>query len=150
MTREVRRRVTVQPGGRIELQAEELPAGVEAEVVVTVNGNGAALPNLSKNLTFKEQILRTLPELDMWVHHGEVRTKIRGTGLEVWEIINGYVEMDRDFGKLVTVYHWLSFEQPRQCLVYAHIFPEEIAEHVRRNFAVLPDDPRPDPLPSWP
>jgi len=32
----IRRRVTIQPGGTIEIHDPELPAGAEAEVVVTV------------------------------------------------------------------------------------------------------------------
>jgi len=36
MVAAVRQRVTVQPGGRVELTSPELPAGAEAEVIVLV------------------------------------------------------------------------------------------------------------------
>jgi hypothetical protein len=34
MDREIRRRVIVQPGGRIEVEAPELPDGTTAEIVI--------------------------------------------------------------------------------------------------------------------
>ncbi|MBI2762128.1 MAG: hypothetical protein HYX51_11965 [Chloroflexi bacterium] len=150
MTQTVHRRVTIQPGGKVEVVAEELPPGSEASVFITVGEPKPAVHAGMSDLAFKEEILRSLPEIDLWVHHGEVRAKLKGTGLEVWEIITAYVESGQNFGKLIVGFNWLSFEQLRQALVYAHIFPEEIGAYVRRNFEMLPDDLRPDPLPSWP
>ena len=36
MVRAIRQFVTVQPGGRIEIRSSDLPAGAQAEVVITV------------------------------------------------------------------------------------------------------------------
>lgn len=36
MVSAIRQRVTVQPGGRIEIRSSELPAGAEAEVIVVL------------------------------------------------------------------------------------------------------------------
>ena len=38
----VRQRVTVQPGGRVEVQSAQLPAGAEAEVIILVDGSAQA------------------------------------------------------------------------------------------------------------
>lgn len=42
LLRAVQRRVLVQPGGRVELAAPELPEGAEAEVIVLVHQGAAA------------------------------------------------------------------------------------------------------------
>jgi hypothetical protein len=47
MTRALRHQVTVQPGGRIEVQSADLKAGQSAEVIVLVEESANGRPNAS-------------------------------------------------------------------------------------------------------
>jgi hypothetical protein len=56
----IRRRVTIQPGGTIEIHDPELPAGAEAEVMVVVDQEAepARYPELDPNARpFWEEVL---------------------------------------------------------------------------------------------
>jgi uncharacterized protein (DUF433 family) len=143
--RAVRQRARVQPNGRLEIQTPELPAGAEVDVLVTYDEPPAAAPP-----EYGETPVEGMPEIDIWTHHGERRAKLRGTGLEVWEIVSAYLEMDRDFGKLVVGFNWLSFEQIRAALVYANANPEEIGRLIARKYERVPDEFKPKRSLHWP
>ncbi len=61
------------------------------------------------------------------------RARIGGTGLEVWEVIDGYRGMGEDWERLKAGYHWLSEHQLRAALAYAELYPDEIDAAVRAN-----------------
>ncbi len=72
MPQALRKRVRIQPGGRIELQDDALPAGTDAEIIILlpeVSGDGAppdaspALPSLDDFPTAAE--LESLPPLPL-------------------------------------------------------------------------------------
>ncbi len=53
--------------------------------------------------------------------------KVPGTGLGVWEVIQGYIERcDHDEHLLAREYDWLSSAQLRAALDYYGLFPAEI------------------------
>jgi len=56
------------------------------------------------------------------------RARVAGTGLEVFEIINGYESVDEDLESLLEAFHWLKAEQILAALRYYREFPEEIGE----------------------
>ena len=57
--------------------------------------------------------------------------RIAGTGIEVFEIIKSYEVMAHSWGRLRTAYHWLTAEQLRAALAYAHAYPDEVASRLR-------------------
>jgi uncharacterized protein (DUF433 family) len=49
------------------------------------------------------------------------RAHVLGTGLEVFEIIRTWMEVDRDWRRLTRAYHWLTFDQIEAALhFYKH------------------------------
>jgi len=58
MTTAIRQRVTIQPGGKVELQSNDLPPGSEAEVIVLVEA--PPVPNALSPLEAFEELQRSL------------------------------------------------------------------------------------------
>ncbi len=148
MQREVRQQAVVGPGGRIEVVAPELPEGAEAEVVVRLiaaappaNGSGSRPP---------ERPVDGFTEVVQWYHHDEWRGKVRGTGLEVWEVIDQYLALGRDFGALLLGFPHLSLDQLRAAVAYAGIYSDEIAGMLQRQYRATPAGVRPVASPQWP
>jgi uncharacterized protein (DUF433 family) len=63
------------------------------------------------------------------------RARIAGTGLDVWEVISTYKNLNRDDARLREAYHWLSEPQLRSALSYFRLYPEEIDRQIARNEA---------------
>ena len=63
------------------------------------------------------------------------RARIAGTGLDVWEVISTYNNLNRDDARLREAYHWLSEPQLRSALSYFRLYPEEIDRQIARNEA---------------
>jgi uncharacterized protein (DUF433 family) len=61
------------------------------------------------------------------------RARIQGTGLEVWEIVNAYESVDRDFARLQASFDWLAPKQLRAALRFAELNPEFIAARLAKE-----------------
>jgi uncharacterized protein (DUF433 family) len=67
------------------------------------------------------------------------RARIAGTGLDVWEVVSTYKNLNRDDARLREAYHWLSEPQLRSALSYFRLYPEEIERQIGRNEAWTKD-----------
>lgn len=56
------------------------------------------------------------------------RARIKGTGIEVFEVINSLHKLDDDEAALVDAYHWLTPEQIQAALTYYRQYPDEIEQ----------------------
>ncbi len=61
------------------------------------------------------------------------RSRIAGTGIEVWEVVANYKSVDKDLKRLITIYHWLTEIQLRAALAYYTAYPDEIEDLIARN-----------------
>jgi len=61
------------------------------------------------------------------------RSRIAGTGIEVWEVIAAYKSVGESFERLKTTFHWLSEPQLRVALGYYRAYPEEIGDLMAQN-----------------
>ncbi len=68
------------------------------------------------------------------------RARIAGTGLEVFEIINGYETVGEDLERLLEAFHWLRAEQILAALRYYRAFPEEIDAKLDEMEAMVPPE----------
>lgn len=64
------------------------------------------------------------------------RARIEGTGLEVWEVIQGYQALDNDFNALKKAFHWLTERHLLAAIGYAKTYPEEIKALIEQNKAL--------------
>ena len=69
MSNAIRRIVTVQPGGRIEIHAPELPPGTQAEVIVLEIAAAAPKRALSALLGLGRGAFATPEEADAFLRH---------------------------------------------------------------------------------
>jgi uncharacterized protein (DUF433 family) len=67
------------------------------------------------------------------------RARIAGTGLDVFEIIEGYQSVGKDLKRLRIAYHWLTPDQLQAALDYYAAFPEEIDARLAEERAVTPE-----------
>ena len=63
------------------------------------------------------------------------RARIEGTGLDVWELISSYQELNNDLAALKEVFHWLTDRQIIAAIGYAKTYPDEIEMFIRKNKA---------------
>jgi uncharacterized protein (DUF433 family) len=54
------------------------------------------------------------------------RSRIAGTGIEVWELISAYKGVGENLKRLQQTYHWLTEQQIRAAIGYYELYPEEI------------------------
>lgn len=64
------------------------------------------------------------------------RARIEGTGLEVWEIIQGYEALNKDFNALKKAFHWLTERQLLSAIGYTKSYPDEINALIKQNKAL--------------
>ncbi len=64
------------------------------------------------------------------------RARIEGTGLEIWEVIQGYQALNNDFNALKKAFHWLTERQLLAAIGYAKTYPKEINALIERNKAL--------------
>ena len=80
------------------------------------------------------------------------RARIAGTGLEVWEIINGYRSVGYNWQRLERAFDWLSSEQLRSAVIFANLNPRFVAAEIAENDAVEDEffgrTPQPPDLPA--
>ena len=65
--------------------------------------------------------------------------RIAGTGLEVWEIVQGYRAVGESLERLRQAYDWLTDEQVRAALAYFEAFPAEIEARLQREAHWTPE-----------
>ena len=63
------------------------------------------------------------------------RARIEGTGLDVWELISSYQELNNDLAALREAFHWLTDRQIIASIGYAKTYPDEIEMFIRKNKA---------------
>lgn len=63
------------------------------------------------------------------------RARIEGTGIDVWELISAYQELNHDLSALREAFHWLTERQIMAAIGYARTYPDEIEMLIRKNKA---------------
>ncbi len=66
------------------------------------------------------------------------RATLAGTGLDVWEVIATYKNLNEDEKRLHKAYHRLTPPQLRIALAYYALYPREINARLKRNAAWTP------------
>jgi uncharacterized protein (DUF433 family) len=63
------------------------------------------------------------------------RPRIEGTGIDVWELISAYQELNNDITALKDAFHWLTDRQIMAAIGYAKIYPDQIKMFIKKNRA---------------
>jgi uncharacterized protein (DUF433 family) len=63
------------------------------------------------------------------------RARVEGTGIDVWELISAYQELNNDIHALKEAFHWLTDRQIMAAIGYANTYPDEIKKLIEMNRA---------------
>ena len=61
------------------------------------------------------------------------RSRIGGTGIDVWELIANFKALKENYNELKKAYHWLKEPQIRAALSYYALYPKDIDERIFSN-----------------
>jgi uncharacterized protein (DUF433 family) len=67
------------------------------------------------------------------------RAVIAGTGLDVWEIIGAWSDVEKDFERLRQNFPWLTDAQLRAALAYYDLYPTEIDARLEEEEQLTPE-----------
>ncbi len=110
-----------------------IPEDVRAEIEATARRSGRAFSSVAKEMLTEAIKMRRIPGIVFADSTSGRVARVAGTGLEVFEIVRAFRDMDEDWGQLREAYHWLSEHQLRAALAYAAAYPEEIEERLRAD-----------------
>ena len=111
----------------------QLPQDLHAALVEIAQRTGRDVPSVMTELLSEGVKMRRIPGITFADEWNRREAKVAGTGLGVWEVIEGYRNMDEDWESLKEAYHWLNEFQLRAALAYAEAYPEEIEERLQRE-----------------
>ena len=110
-----------------------IPQGTFEEIERIARETGRDFSSIAKDLLAEAIKMRRCPGIVYADGVSGRRARIGGTGLEVWEVISTYRNLDQDFTRLQKAYHWLTEQQLRAALGYYTAYREEIDELIRLN-----------------
>ncbi|CAN5207940.1 hypothetical protein BH20GEM2_BH20GEM2_18450 [soil metagenome] len=61
------------------------------------------------------------------------RAVVAGSGIDVWEVIASWRQLEGDYDRLRGSYDWLSEAQLRSALAYYELYPDEIDQRLARE-----------------
>ncbi len=108
-----------------------IPEDVRAEIEATARRSGRDFSSVAKEMLTEAIKMRRIPGIVFADGPNRRVARVAGTGLEVFEIVRAFRDMDEDWERLRAAYHWLSEQQLRAALAYAAAYPEEIEERLR-------------------
>ena len=116
-----------------------IPEDVRAEIEATAWRSGRDFSSVAKEMLTEAIKMRRIPGIAFADGPNRRVARVAGTGLEVFEIVAAFRNVDEDWERLRAAYHWLSEQQLRAALAYAAAYPEEIEERLRAEERWTPD-----------
>lgn len=107
-----------------------IPEETRAVIEQLTRRTGRAFSSVVNELLEEAIRMRRIPGIVFADGPRGRRARVAGTGIDVFEVIRTYNELDRDWTRLRDAYHWLSETQLRAVLAYAQAYPDEIQGHL--------------------
>ena len=117
----------------------ELTDEVDAAIRLTAEHSGREYAAVAGELLTEAVRMRRVPGIVFADGVSGRVARVAGTGLEVWEIIQGYQASGEEWQCLREAYDWLSEAQLRAALAYYEAFPAEIEERLQREARWTPE-----------
>jgi uncharacterized protein (DUF433 family) len=83
--------------------------------------------------------MRRVPGISFMDGPAGRRAHVDGTGLDVWEVIQTYLEVDRDVTRLKRAIDWLTPGQLQTALAFYAQFPDEIDVRLAGEAEITPE-----------
>lgn len=117
-----------------------MPAGRRAAIEAIARRQRRDLSSVINEMLEEALRMRRIPGIVFTDDSlGGRAARVEGTGLEVWEIIGGYLNLDGSWERLREAFDWLADQQLRAALAYYEAFPDEIDEAVAENASWTPE-----------
>ena len=110
-----------------------LPEETVKEIDKLAKERGEDFSATAKNLLEEAIKTRRCPGIIFAPGVSGRRARVAGTGIEVWEIIAQYNNLNRDQKRLQQAFHWLTPGQIKGVLGYYAAYPAEINALIARN-----------------
>jgi uncharacterized protein (DUF433 family) len=110
-----------------------LPEEIEEEIGREMRLRGATFSEVATSLLREAVRMRRAPGVVFMDGATGRRAVIAGTGLDVWEIVAQYKEVEESPKELKECYPWLSEVQLSSALAYYDLYPEEIDARIERE-----------------
>ena len=108
------------------LKSLRMPPDLASEIQQISEISGKDFSTITKELLEEAIKMRRCPGIVFSEGLDGRRARIAGSGIEVWEVIQTYCSVGRDFKRLSVAYDWLTEQQIRAVLVYYRLYPMEI------------------------
>jgi uncharacterized protein (DUF433 family) len=109
-----------------------IPQEVHASITAIVRQAGRDFSSVANEMLTEAVKMRRIPGIVFADGPTGRRARIAGTGLEVFEIIDQYLAVDKSWERLEQCFDWLDERQLRAAVAYYEAYPEEIDEILRQ------------------
>ena len=110
-----------------------LPEEAVKEIESLASGTGKDFSGIVRDLLIEAVKMRKCPGITFADGPTGRRSRIAGTGIDIWEFISTFKGVGENYDDLKEAYHWLSDQQIRSALSYYALYPDEIDEKITRN-----------------
>lgn len=110
-----------------------LPEEAVKEIESLASGSGKDFSGIVRDLLIEAVKMRKCPGITFADGPTGRRSRIAGTGIDIWEFISTFKGVGENYDDLKEAYHWLSDQQIRSALSYYALYPDEIDEKITRN-----------------
>lgn len=113
----------------------QVPEDLVQAVQEAADASGCDFSTMANELLAEAIKMRRCPGIIFAGGPAGRRARLASTGIEIWEIIASYKNLNRSFVRLRRAYHWLTESQLRSALGYYAAYPQEINAQIERNEA---------------
>ncbi len=110
-----------------------LPEELEEEIEREMRLRGATFSEVASSLLREAVRMRRVPGIVFMDGPAGRRASIAGTGLDVWEVVATFKDVDEDRERLKASYECLSDRQLSAALTYYGLYPQEIDARIERE-----------------
>jgi len=110
-----------------------IPQDTFKEIERIADESGRDFSSTTKDLLMEAIKMRRCPGVVFANGVSGRRARIAGSGLEVWEVISNYRNVNQDFQRLRRTYHWLTEQQLSAAIGYYVSYCDEIDRLIERN-----------------
>jgi uncharacterized protein (DUF433 family) len=116
-----------------------LPEKTVKEIEALASESGKEFSAVANDLMIEAVKMRHCPGILFAAGPTGRRARIAGSGIDVWELMATFRQVDENYDKLKKTYHWLSDLQIRSALSFYRLYPDEIDERIARSETKTPD-----------
>ncbi len=116
-----------------------MPERLAQAIAETADAVGRDFTSVATELLSEAVAMRQCPGIAFMDGATGRRAIVAGTGIDVWEVVDAYEHLNRNFADLRESFSHLTEPQLRAALGYAVRYPDEIRRRVADNEAWTPE-----------